>query len=69
MCGEGGGGGRTSSKNHVKKLHFILWYAESSQGFTEFKQVSACGIQVCQGINGDQCLEHFRSKSKTSLHS
>ena len=34
------GGGRTSSKNHVKKFHSILYrYAESSRGCTEIKQV------------------------------
>ena len=58
-----GGGGRTSSKNKVKKFHSILRYAESSRGFTEIKQVSAHSIQVCWGIIGDQCLEHFCSKA------
>ena len=32
----------------MKKLHFILRYAESSRGFTEI-QVSARSIQVCRG--------------------
>jgi len=45
----GGGEGRTNSKKHVKKLHSILRYAESSQGFTEIKQVSARSIQLCRG--------------------
>ena len=45
----GGEGGRTSYKKHVKKLHSILTYVESSQGFTEIKQVSARSIQVCRG--------------------
>ena len=40
---------------------------ESSQEFIEIKQVSARTIQVCQGINEDQCLEHFYSKGRTSL--
>ena len=42
--------------------------AESSWGFTEIKQVSACSIQVCPGINGDQCLKHFCTKGRISLH-
>ena len=46
-----GGIGRTSSKNHMKKVHSILRYVESSWGFIEIKQVSACNTQVCQGIN------------------
>ena len=45
-------GGRTSSTNHVKKLHSIVRYAESSWGFTEIKQVSTRSIQVCQGSMG-----------------
>ena len=61
-------GGRTSSKKHVKKLHSILRYAESSRGFTEIKQVSARSIQVCRGSMGFICLEHFCSKGRTSLH-
>ena len=61
-------GGRISSKNHVKNLHSILGYVESSQGFTELKQVSARSIQICRGIDGDQCLEHFCSKGITSLN-
>ena len=44
--------------------HSILRHAESSQGFTEIKQVSGRSIQVCWGINGDQCLEHFVLKLK-----
>ena len=52
-------GGRTSTKNRVKKLSSILRYAENSQQFTAVKQVSTCSIQVCWGTNGDQCLEHF----------
>ena len=32
------GGIRTNSKNHVKKLHSILSYAEISRGFAEVKQ-------------------------------
>ena len=57
------GGGRTSSKSHVKKkLHSILRYAESSRGLNNHS------IQVCRGIDGDQRLEHFCSKSRTSLH-
>ena len=31
-------------------------YVESKWGF---KQVGACSIHICQGTNGDQCLEHF----------
>ena len=42
-------GGKTSSKERVKKLHSILRYVESSRGFTEIKQVSPCSIQVCRG--------------------
>ena len=47
-----GGGARTSSKKHVKKLHSVLRYAESLWEFTEIKQVSARSIQVCQGSMG-----------------
>ena len=43
-------GGRTCSKNYIKKLLSILRY-ENSRGFTEIKQVSAHSIQVCRGIN------------------
>ena len=32
-----GEGSRTSSKKHVKKLHSILRYAESSRRFTEIE--------------------------------
>ena len=42
-----------------EKFHSILRYAECLQGFTEIKQVSAHSIQVCRGINGDQCLNTF----------
>ena len=45
-------GGGTSSSMHVKKLHSILRYAESSRGFTEIKEVSARSIQVCRGSMG-----------------
>ena len=45
----GGGRGRTSSMMHMKRLHSILRYVESSRGFTEIKQVSARSIQVCRG--------------------
>ena len=45
-------GGRTSSKKHVKKLHSILGYAESSRRFTEINKVSARSIQVCWGSMG-----------------
>ena len=38
------------------------------QQFTENKQVNVLSIQVCQGINADQCLEHFCAKDRTSLH-
>ena len=48
--------GRTSSKKHVKKL---LRYAESSQGFTEIKQVSARSIQVCRGSMGFNAWNTF----------
>ena len=49
--GEGGkkGMGGQALENHVTKLCSILRYAESSQGFTEIKQVSAHSIQVCRG--------------------
>ena len=53
------GGGRTSSKKHVKKLHSILTYVESSQGFTEIKQVSARSIQVCRGSMGFNAWNTF----------
>ena len=52
-------GGRTSSKNHVKKFHSILGYAESSRGFTEIKQVSARSIQVCRGSMGFNAWNTF----------
>ena len=45
------GRGGTSSKNHVKKLHPILRYAESSREFTEIKQASTRSVQVCRGTN------------------
>ena len=54
---------KRGSKNYIS----FLGYAESSQKFTEIKQVSACSIQVRWGINGDQCLEHFCSKGRISL--
>ena len=44
---------------HVKKLHSILRYAESSQGFTEIKQVSARSIQVCWGSMGFNAWNTF----------
>ena len=47
-------GGLVSSKNHMKKFHSILMYAENSWGFTEIKQVNTRSIYVCQGINGDR---------------
>ena len=59
-------GGWTGSKNHINKN---LRYVESSQRFTEIKQVSAHSIKFCRGTNGDQCLKHFCSKGRTSLHS
>ena len=46
----------------MKKLHSILKYAESLQGFTEIKQVSARGLP---GFNRVQCLEHFCSKGRS----
>ena len=52
-------GGRTSSKKHVKKLHSILRYAESSRGFTEIKQVSARSIQVSRGSMGFNAWNTF----------
>ena len=55
----GVGGDKLS--DHVKELHSNLKCAKSSQGFTEIKQVSTRSIQVCWGINWDQCLEHFCS--------
>ena len=49
--------GKTSSMKHMKKLHSIFRYADSSQGFTEIKQVSARSIQLSlPGFNGVQCL-------------
>ena len=56
-------GGRTSSKNNMKYYISFL-----GMQFTENKQVNALSIQVCQGINADQCLEHFCAKDRTSLH-
>ena len=47
-------GDRTSSKNHMKKLHPFLGNAERLRRFTEIKQVSAHSIQVCQ-ISIDAC--------------
>ena len=54
QCGDAQG--RTSSKEHVKKL---LRYAESSRGFTEIKQVSARSIQVCWGSMGINAWNTF----------
>ena len=51
--------GRTSSKNHGKKLHFILRYVKSSRGFTVIKQVSACSIQICWGSVGFNAWNTF----------
>ena len=51
--------GRTSSKKHVKKLHSILRYVESSRRFTEIKQVSARSIQVCWGSVGFNAWNTF----------
>jgi len=44
---------------HVKKLHSILRYAESSRRFTEIKQVSAHSIQVCWGSMGFNAWNTF----------
>ena len=52
-------GGRTSSKKHMKKLHSILRYAESSRGFTQIKQVSARSIEVCRGSMGFNAWNTF----------
>ena len=41
------------------QLHSILRYAESSRGFTEIKQVSACSIQVCRGSMGFNAWNTF----------
>ena len=37
---------------HMKKLHSILRYVESSRGFREIEQVSAHTIQSCRGSVG-----------------
>ena len=47
--------GRTSSMKHVKKFHSILRYAESSQGFTEIKQVSTRSIKVWGSVGFNAC--------------
>ena len=44
---------------HMKKLHSILRYAESSRGFREIKQVSAHTIQFCQGSVGINAYNTF----------
>ena len=59
-----GGGSRTSSKNHVKKLHSINVHSI----IKVHRNLSARSIQVCWGINRNQCLERFCSQGKTSLH-
>ena len=33
-----------------------------------YREVNARSIKVCQGINRDQCLEHFCTKGRISLH-
>ena len=57
------GVGQALGKNYIPFLG--MWKVH--MGFTEIKQVSARSIQVCQGINGDQCLEHFCSEGRTFL--
>ena len=51
-------------KSTWQKLDSILRYAESSQGFTEIKQVRTDSIW----LQWYQCLEHFCSEGRTSLH-
>ena len=61
-------GGRTSSNNHMKANYLSVLGRKVCGKVTGIKQVSACSIQVCKEINGDQGIEHFCSKGGTTLH-